>query len=88
MEWEAVAIAVFGAGGLVQLIGAVRDWVQGRAQRQEESDERYVLRLEKEINHIRAELRESNEYIVHLVNALIEAGIKVPARKDYDKEKK
>ena len=82
LDWQAVVISILGAGGLVQFIIAIRDWRQGQEVREAEHEEKYTVRLEKRVERLEFELAIEREYANMLVNALIEAGIKVPRRAD------
>ena len=76
----AVIIAVFGAGGLVQLVKAIRDWHQGKAQREVDAEERHITRLEKRIEELEHQHEADARRIEQLVIALGKAGIDVPPR--------
>lgn len=80
-----VLAAIGGAGGIVQLIKAIRSWRDGIRQREVEADERLVNRLEQRIAALETRADLDNEYIRRLIEALGRAGIEIPSRKEMER---
>jgi hypothetical protein len=83
MSTEAVVaiLAALGGGGfLLQAFAAWRSWREGIRQREEAADERLVARLERRIEILEMERAHDSEYIRALIEALGQAGIKIPPR--------
>lgn len=86
----ALLVALGGAGGLVQLVKAVRAWRDGVQQREAAPTERLVAHLEAQIAEFKqrlAVLEEARDrdgaYITILSYTMAGAGIAVPPRPAY-----
>jgi hypothetical protein len=78
--WQDPAIIALVLAGLAQSIVAIRDWRQGHAQRQERTEERYTVRLERTIERLERDLAHEREYVSVLQGELVDAERKIPRR--------
>lgn len=67
-------------GAVTKIISTARSWREGVRQREDEADERLVVRLEKRVERLEKALDERDEYIAALVMSLGMAGVRIPAR--------
>lgn len=75
-----VAVAVFGAGGLVSLVKAVLDWRAGKEQKEQQVGDRYIAHLDKRVAYLEREREKDARYVSDLIQALARAGLDVPER--------
>lgn len=83
----AVLAAIGGVGGIVQLVKAIQSWRDGVRQREQDADERAIVRLERELDEMRIERRQDADHIRRLIQALGTAGIPIPPREATERER-
>ena len=78
--WVALFVGIFGAGGLVSLVKALLDWRNGKAQKESETEVRYLLNREKRIALLERQRDAELRYQAELIRALARAGADIPPR--------
>ena len=76
-----LAVALFGAGGLVSLVKAVLAWRAGKEQKEQEIGDRYIAHLDKRVAFLEREREKDARYVTDLIQALARAGLDVPNRR-------
>lgn len=85
--WVVVVVAIFGAGGLVSLVKAVLDHLNGKASKESEVEVRYLLnrekritQLEKRTDHLEKDRDARAHYEAILIGELARNGLPIPPR--------
>lgn len=76
----ALAIALGGAGGIMQIVKAVKAWRDGVKQREDDADARAITRLERTVERLEKAREADAVYIAVLMTALASGGLPVPPR--------
>lgn len=73
-------VALGGAGGVVQVVKAIRSWRDGVRQRDLDADDRAIARLERYVERLESARDADTVYLGILITALASAGLPVPPR--------
>lgn len=79
----ALLVAIGGAGGLVQLVKAIRSWREGVSQREAAPTAKLVAYLEIRVTTLEAKVDSAELYIDLLRAEMSAAGLPVPRRPAY-----
>lgn len=77
----AVIVALTGSGGVFAFYKARLDHLSGKANREEDADERIMNRLEGQLKKLQEDFEAERRYTNKLLNSLSQAGIAIPERK-------